>query len=131
MAGFDLYADSWITEYVNSPDFAQYVDYFDDRIVTNKSEQEISAHLDEEEYFYRRSNKTASRTSAMNKQLKLEIFDLLKYYTAHPLTLKQLSRIAIRNALFADNSNIKRKIENSRLLPNRLKDYLLLKEFNI
>ncbi len=127
MAGYDLKADSWIAEYVDNPEFAQYADLR----VGDKSEQEISAYLDEEEYFYRRFNKTASRTIQMSKQLKIEIYDMLKYYTTNPLSLKECSRIAIRKKLLNVDFNIKRKIESCLPLPNSLKGYLLLREFYV
>jgi hypothetical protein len=130
LAGYNLNADSWIEDYIVNPDFVQRVDFLNDQ--TDKSEQEISAFLDEQEYFYRRLNKTTnSKTSEMNKKLKIEIYDLLKYYKTHALTLKELTRIAIRKSLLHANTNIKEKIQHALHLPKRLKDYLLLEEFHI
>lgn len=60
-----------------------------------------------------------------------KIYSLLKYHYKNPLSLLELARIKIRNELLKVDYKMKLKIERELILPKRLKDYLLFKEFNL
>lgn len=140
MAGYNMYNDTWIGDYIETPDIIEYSNYYlnhseNKNEISNRTEDEISAFLDEEEYFNRRYNnkKFGNQSNFVDtdiNEMKNKIYDLLKYHYTNPLSLKQLARIHLRKYLLNIDYKIKVKINNV-LLPTRLKDYLLFKEFDI
>jgi hypothetical protein len=60
-----------------------------------------------------------------------KIYSLLKFHYRNPLSLQELARIQIRNSLLKNDYKIKSKIEKELVLPKRLQDYLMFKEFNL
>jgi hypothetical protein len=60
-----------------------------------------------------------------------KIYALIKFHYTNPLSLQELARIQVRNAILKIDFKIKIKIENKLTLPKRLKEYLMLKEFNL
>ena len=156
MAGFDLYDEPWIGEYIENPDFIEYTDYYvkratranpdlasenssdnSDTEITEliiKSNQEISDLLDLDEYFFERFHvKSQKRRSDQkrNAEVARKIYALVKYYYTNPKSLKELSRIKIRQQLLKQDYKMKFKVEKDLPLPKSLKEYLLLREFNI
>ena len=159
MAGFRLYDEPWIGEYIENPDFIEYTDYYvkratrtnsdlatdsSDEASTNsdseitelmtKSNQEISDLLDLDEYFFERfhlSNQKKRSDKKRNAELARKIYTLVKYHYTNPMSLKELSRIKIRQHLLKQDYKMKFKVQNDLPLPKRLKEYLLLEEFNI
>ena len=127
-----MYKDVWIGDYIENPDFIDFPEYFlnnqeNSNNPTNGDNNAISSFLDEEEYFNRRLR---SRTPLVpvNRELIRKIYSLLKYSFTNPLSLQELSRIAIRKHLLSLDYKIKTRIE-SLFYPNRLKNYLLFNEF--
>ena len=113
-----------------------------------KTDQELADMLNRDEYFMERFHRTRPRRQHANApneiqqqsdnsdtaavcQVSRKIYKLIKFYHTNPLSLKELARIQIRRTLLAVDFKIKVKIERHLDLPAHLKDYLLLKEFNL
>ena len=79
-----------------------------------------------DEYYNQRYHQNKN----INIELTKKIYGLIRYNYFNPLSLKQLSRIQIRKSLISIDYKIKKKIFNLDL-PNSLKSYLLLEEFNL
>ncbi|CAF0957382.1 unnamed protein product [Brachionus calyciflorus] len=157
MAGFCLYDEPWINEYLQNPDFIQYTDYYvrralssssssnsdfetssDDSLsetdLSRKTDQEINDLLNLDEYYFERFHrKKTSNDTNQKKQAELakSIFKFIGYYHSNSLSLKELSRIAVRRQLLRKDSKLKYSVENELFLPKRLKSYLLMEEFNL
>lgn len=115
----------------NSPDLAELME---------KTDQEINDLLNLDEYYFERfhlnKNKSSKKCSALdsrrrNTEVAKNIYKFIEYFYTNPLSLKELARIQIRKSLLAVDYKMKYKIEDELCLPKRLKDYLLLKEFNL
>lgn len=108
----------------------------------NKTDQEINDLLNMDEYYFERFHLTKSRrrtgtvaavesTKKRNAERAKNIYTFIRHFYTNPLSLKELARIQIRKSLLAVDFRMKHKIEEELRLPRRLKDYLLLKEFDI
>lgn len=155
MAGFKLHQESWIGSYLDNPDFIEYTDYYVKKAssYTNetsenssgsssdveanfmtKTDTEINDLLNLDEYYFERfhsRNKKLKDDKKNAAELARKIFSYIKHYYTNPLSLKEIARIQIRKNLLEVDYKMKFKIENDLPLPNRLKDYLLMKEFNL
>lgn len=156
MAGFNLCKmEPWIKEYLENPDFIDYADYYvkratntlknrvesrqdeslDETELQKKTDQEINEMIYLDEYFAkrfqsgRRGGKNQYKNSA--EQAKY-IYAFIKHTSSNPLTLKELSRISVRDTMLKNKDfKMKFKIDQGLHIPQRLKDYLLFKEFDL
>lgn len=154
LAGFKLHTtEPWIKEYLANPDFIDYTDYYVKRatssrgsnsshldeasseLIKNRTDQELNEILYLDEYFYERfhsSNyKRKSSDYKRNSELSKSIYQYMKEVYTNPLSLKELSRITVRNKMLRNDFKMKFKVENELIIPRRLKDYLLFKEFGL
>lgn len=112
----------------------------------NKTDQEISDLLNMDEYYFERfhlsktsrqnraskSNYYSNDTTAKrNAEVARKIYSFIKHYYTNPLSLKELARIQVRKNLLDVDYRMKYKIEEDLKLPRRIKEYLLLNEFNL
>jgi ankyrin repeat protein len=93
--------------------------------------------LDMDQYFFERFhlNSSAKKRNQLieekqRRELAKRIYNFVSYNYKNPLSLKQLSRIAIRNHMLSIDYKMSQKIMQLSL-PRCLKDYLLMKEFNL
>lgn len=155
MAGFSLYDEQWISEYLENPDFIEYTDYYVKRATSHvnserssesnsdseaandlmrKNDQEINDLLNLDEYYFERFHLNNSKKNLDKKrqaEVAKKIYYFIQYYYTNPLSLKELARIQIRNNLLKVDFKMKIKVENDLPLPKRLKSYILLEEFNL
>lgn len=153
LAGFNLYNEPWVDGYLENPDFIEYTDYYVKKAtsqdlnsnpvsseensdseaaqLSRKSDQELNDLLNQDEYYFERFHKKSQKNldKKNSADLAMNIYKLIKYHYTNPMSLKDLSRIAIRTHLLSIDYKMKFKIENGLPLPNRLKNYLLFKEF--
>jgi hypothetical protein len=130
-AGFNMYNDKWIGDYLENPDFVEFPDYFNNNQENENNNNEISAFLDEEEYFNRRfRTRTHTHNLQINHELRKKIYNTLKYSYTNPLSLQEMSRVTIRKQLLKFDYKIKNRV-SKLFYPKKLKDYLLFIEFNI
>lgn len=153
--------ESWIRSYIGNPNFIDYTDYFvrrraDNSIVLDSDGNEsddnsdkcnllaqvekekaelrnlkfLETHTNARRNAYRHNYEEDNKAQNTEKNAK-KIYSLLKHHYTNPLSLQQLSRIKIRNTLLNIDYKMKLKIENSLVLPKRLKEYLMFKEFNL
>ncbi len=139
MAGFNIFKEDWINEYLlnfnaetikNHKDKEirsenNYLIRFDD-IDQNTPEilniQYVNGHTYVVKNPYYGSDDD-NETKEKNKfKLQLDIHKLISYHYKNPLNLKELARIKIRDSI---KSNLKYNIQNNLDLPNILKDYLI------
>lgn len=106
----------------------------------NKTDEEINDLLNMDEYYFerfhltkssRRGNATVNDQKRRNAELAKSIYNLIRYHYTNPLSLKELARIQVRKSLLDVDFRMKCNVEERLPLPKRLKDYLLLKEFNL
>ena len=152
LAGFKLNrTEQWIKEYVANPDFIDYADYYVKRATNSRGQQqedenselsiqsrtgqELNEILYLDEYFYERFNssnyKRKSSDYKRNSEMSKSIYEYIKEVYTNPLSLKELSRITVRNQMLKKDFKMKFSVENELIIPKRLKDYLLFKEFNL
>ena len=152
LTGFCLYDEPWISQYLDNPDFITYTEqrvirrYKDSNPpseeensdtevddLSNRTDQEINELLNLDEYFFDRFHLSRHKTKDKRKEdeLAIRIYTVIKYYYTNPLTLKELARIQIRNCLLKSDFKMKIKIERNLILPKRIREYLLFKEFNL
>ncbi len=105
--------------------------------VALRSDEEINNMLNLDEYYFERFHLSNAKKRDVeserkkNTELAKKIYTFIKHTYTNPLSLKEIARIKIRNHLLSLDHKMKIKIENDLVLPNRLKDYLLMKEFNL
>lgn len=99
----------------------------EDRYVILKKSSNLE-HMRLDEYYLDETTSEESITNSLKNSKN--IHSLIKHYYTNPLNLQELSRIQIRNILLKFDSKIKHKIQTRLPLPNKLKDFLLFKEFN-
>lgn len=154
MAGFKLNDETWISEYLQNPDFIQYTDYYVKRAMssssnsdsengsdslsegelTRKTDQELNELLNLDEYYFERFHRKNSRkNNSQKKQTELakNIFNLINFYYTNPLSLKEICRIAVRDQLLKKNFKLKYTVQNDLFLPKILKSFILMEEFNL
>lgn len=159
MAGFNLHNESWISHYLENPDFTEYTDFHIKKAtgrnstrqtgqndqenieqtnqLNSKSDQELNDILDKDQYFFERfqikmkKGRHSNIESVNSHQLLLRnIHSVIKYYYRNPLSLKEIARIKIRQHLLKLDYKLKFKIDSQVNLPKCLKSYLLLSEYN-
>ncbi len=91
-----------------------------------RNENEIVEMLSLDDYYNQRYHQNKNT----NIELTKKIYSLIRYNYFNPLSLKQLARIQIRKSLISIDYKIKTKILRFDL-PNSLKSYLLLEEYNL
>jgi hypothetical protein len=102
-----------------------------------RSDEEINKMLNLDEYYFERFHLSNAKKRDVESERKKSTELAKKIYTfiqnayTNPLSLKEIARIKVRNHLLSLDHKMKTKIENDLVLPNRLKDYLLMKEFNL
>jgi len=147
LAGFSLYKmEPWIKEYLKNPDFIDYTDYYVKRATNNslsndlvsdelrnKTDQEISELIYLDEYFSERfhSRRRENRDAVRSSEVAKTIYAFIKQAYTNPLSLKELCRIRVRDSMVRQDFKMKFRIENELHIPQRLKEYLLFKEFNL
>ena len=161
MAGFNLYENEpWIRNYLMNPNFIDYTDYFvrrraDNSIALDSDGNEsddssdtcdIAAQVEKDKTEMENLKFLETHTNARRNAWRhryeddkivdteknaKKIYALLKYHYTNPLSLQQLARIQIRNSLLNVDYKMKFNIQNSILLPKRLKEYILFKDFNL
>lgn len=148
--GFKLYNEPWIESYILNPDFIEYTDYYVKRATSQemsssdensdaeaiqliaKSDQEINDLINLDEYYNERfhfNNAHKKIDKTKKADLAKKIYNLVKCAYTNPLSLKELSRIQLRQSLLDVDYKMKFKIENDLPLPKSLKEYLMFKEF--
>jgi hypothetical protein len=109
------------------------IDENEANLIMLKSDQELNELLNMDEYFFERFHSKKFRLKSDNKSntdIARRIYTFIRHSYTNPLSLKEISRIKIRKHLLTIDYKMKFKIQ-SLPLPNRLKDYLLMKEFNL
>jgi hypothetical protein len=102
-----------------------------------RSDEEINNMLNLDEYYFERfhlsnaKKRDVALEKRRNTDLAKQIYTFMKNTYTNPLSLKEIARISIRNHLLAIDHRMKLKVERHLSLPNRLKDYLLMREFNL
>jgi nucleotidyltransferase/DNA polymerase involved in DNA repair len=104
--------------------------------IMRKTDEEIAELLSVDEFFLEKyhSKTRKQKTKQISKKKDIEqsvnIYNLIRHHYTNPLSLQEIARIQIRKTMLKIDYKIKNKIENKLHLPNRIKNFLLYKEFN-
>jgi hypothetical protein len=119
-------------EATSSPSLAS-IDESEANLIMLKTDQELNELLNMDEYFFERFHSKKFKLKSDNKantDVARRIYSFIRHSYTNPLSLKEISRIKIRRHLLTIDYKMKFKIQLLPL-PNRLKDYLLMNEFNL